>query len=665
MKIDHNIKTDVDMVKKLIIFIELLVLLLVIGSSIAVAYTGFSDENKSVDIHKNILTQTESQPKFELAPLNSKFIEYQEKKSNMMTSPIGGHKTGHIPATIDFSYLKTVPSRNTLVSLPALYDLRTLNKVTSVKDQQLTGTCWDFATYGSLESYLMPGQNYYFSEQNMKNLLSSNYTDGFDRGASDVGNLIMSNAYLARWSGPVNNTDDPWNEKIFTSQTGLPIQKHVQNVIYLPVRANATDNQAIKQAIMNYGGVDCSIFYDETSAQNETMTYNSSTHSYYLPYTPSATNHDITLVGWNDNYAASNFSTTPPGNGAFIVKNSWGTSYGDNGYFYMSYYDKALAMLDISAVFTSEPLNDYQNIYQHDPLGWCTSFGAGTNTIWGASVFTARSNETLKAVGLYTPVYNSSYVVSIYNNTGSNPTNASGPVFIQSGTISNSGYNTVPLNSGVQLQSGKTFSVVLKITTPGYNYPLVAQTPISGHSSHSTAIAGESFISVNGTTWTDTTAVSPNTTVCINAFTNSANASPALTIQKSASPTNYSKIGQNITYTYNVTNSGNVNLTGNITVKDNRTGTFNITSNGLNIGNYITYPANYTISQADINAGSVTNLANATCLYNNTPVISANTSATVTASKSSALNIAFSIPTSNLVAGQNATGTTTYTVTPA
>ncbi len=64
-----------------------------------------------------------------------------------------------------------------------------------------------------------------------------------------------------------------------------------------------------------------------------------------------------------------------------------------------------------------------------------------------------------------------------------------------------------------------------------------------------------------------------------------------MTIQKLASPTSYSKVGQNITYIYNVSNSGNVDLTENITVKDNRTGTFNIISNGLGVGKNITEKA--------------------------------------------------------------------------
>jgi uncharacterized repeat protein (TIGR01451 family) len=88
--------------------------------------------------------------------------------------------------------------------------------------------------------------------------------------------------------------------------------------------------------------------------------------------------------------------------------------------------------------------------------------------------------------------------------------------------------------------------------------------------------------------------------------------SPSLNITKSASPTTYSAVGQNITYTYTVTNSGNVNILGNITVTDNKTGTFNITSSDLNVGKNVTGTANYTIQQSDLDAGYVISLAYAT-----------------------------------------------------
>ena len=52
-----------------------------------------------------------------------------------------------------------------------------------------------------------------------------------------------------------------------------------------------------------------------------------------------------------------------------------------------------------------------------------------------------------------------------------------------------------------------------------------------------------------------------------------ANQNPALLTVKIASPTTYSSVGQNITYTYNVTNTGNVIISGPINVTDDKMGT--------------------------------------------------------------------------------------------
>ena len=124
-----------------------------------------------------------------------------------------------------------------------------------------------------------------------------------------------------------------------------------------------------------------------------------------------------------------------------------------------------------------------------------------------------------------------------------------------------------------------------------------------------------------------------------------------MAIQKSASPTTYSTVGQNITYTYTLTNAGNVTILGNITVTDSILGVVSLPSNSLEPGQSITGTAIYKITQQDLdvgsvtnsayatndtitlNMGSLTNLANAIVSYNNKPVISPTTSVTIKASK--------------------------------
>ena len=44
-------------------------------------------------------------------------------------------------------------------------------------------------------------------------------------------------------------------------------------------------------------------------------------------------NHDVVIIGWDDNYPQENFTTHPEGDGAFICKNSWGEEFGEDGYF--------------------------------------------------------------------------------------------------------------------------------------------------------------------------------------------------------------------------------------------------------------------------------------------------------------------------------------------
>jgi uncharacterized repeat protein (TIGR01451 family) len=90
---------------------------------------------------------------------------------------------------------------------------------------------------------------------------------------------------------------------------------------------------------------------------------------------------------------------------------------------------------------------------------------------------------------------------------------------------------------------------------------------------------------------------------------------PALNLEKSADPATYNALGQTITYTYKVTNSGNVVVSGPIKVTDDKLGTVSISSSSLSPGQSVTGTATHTISQADLDAGSITNVAYATGLY--------------------------------------------------
>ena len=419
---------------------------------------------------------------------------------------------GHIPSPLNIRSGGeiVVPGIHTAASLPSTYDLRLLGRVTPVKNQGSSGSCWAFAAISSLESCLMSSSTWDFSENNLKNL------SGYDVGWNNGGNRDMSAAYLTRWSGPVNELDDPYNPYSGVSPTGLPIQKHIQNILYIPDRTGYTDNDNIKTALMNYGAVDVSMFMDTGSAS---MNY--STYSYY--YSGNAiTNHEVTIVGWDDNYPVSKFlsSHQPPGNGAWIVKNSWGTGWGNAGYFYVSYYDNRFP-LEATCFYNAESLTNYSDNYQYDPLGCTSSLSWSNDNVSSfANVFTASRAEQLAAVSFYVLAPITTYTISIYKDPTTGPIRSGQPFLTQTGSCP-MGYVTIPLSSTISLEQGQKFSIVIRLTgtVKNKNVPIAIEYPFQNYSNSATANPGESYISPNKTTWYDATTYYPNTNICIKAFT--------------------------------------------------------------------------------------------------------------------------------------------------
>ena len=446
-----------------------------------------------------------------MAPLNPAYLE------SLVGSPVGvpssavvGQALGESPGPQDLSYTSAMDVPGVpAFTLPTSYDLRTLGRVTSVKDQNPYGTCWSFAACGSLESCLLPGESRDFSEDNMVLASGFNYPGSpYDAG----GQIFMSTAYLVRWGGPVYEGDDAYGDAY--TPAGLTPREHVQEVDWLPVRSSALDNDDLKTAVRDHGAVDVSMgWYGSSSGSSY---YNATTKSYYYNG-DSSTNHEVLVVGWDDDYAAANFATTPAGNGAFIVKNSWGTGWGSNGYFYVSYYDSRFGRdTNPSAVFDqAEPTDNYAGVYQYDPLGDCAQYGFSNSTGWFANVFTAQTTSSLSAVGFYTLAPGTSYEVY----TGSSLATRT---LSTSGTEASMGYHTVTLPSPITVTKGQPFTVAVKVTSPGTSYPIAIECPFDDYSSGATASTGQSYVSLNGSNWTDIAGLFTNTNVCLKAYVKAA-----------------------------------------------------------------------------------------------------------------------------------------------
>jgi C1A family cysteine protease len=448
------------------------------------------------------------------APLNPEFISYLEARAQGAAAAAltpDGHLLGLIPSRhLIPNEAYRPPSRLTSASIPSFYDLRDQGKLTPIRNQGGCGSCWAFAAFGSLESYLLPAEATDYSENDLIQ------NSGFDLGPCVGGNLDMAMAYLARWGGPINEADNPYPYSYNTVEGAALVRKHVQDVAYLPFRVTVADDLPLREAVMTSGAVYIGMRWCS-------LAYNATHHSFYNDGSyPIDGGHAVCVVGWNDDYPASNFNKTAPGNGAYIVRNSWGPSWGENGYFYVSYYDESFGICRYGVV-TSEATNNYSSVYQYDPLGWVDSWGyEGSSAAWAANIFTAAFDAPVAAVSFYAASAGTSYALYLYTNVISGKPRSGSLQVSTSGTMTYAGYCTIDLPASVPLSTGQKFSVVIKLTTPDYRWPIPTEDCEPGWSGSATSSPGQSFIDPSGsvgTTWQDISASSSKSNICLKAFT--------------------------------------------------------------------------------------------------------------------------------------------------
>ena len=432
--------------------------------------------------------------------LSSKKAYTNGIENDIVTAPIEKSNTDYIPlcCIIDnFGYTYTFDvkeNKATLIndnpqerSVPYAYCYRDYGKLGEIKNQGYLGTCWATSALSALESSLLPNEKYSFSVDHMS------ISNSYNLSQYDGGDYSMAIAYLAAWQGPVLEEDDPYGDG--TSDAGLTAVKHLQEAQIIP----AKDFETIKKMVYKYGGVSTSLYTSLNDSYGSSRYYNKKTYSYcYIG--EAKPNHDVVIVGWDDNYPKENFNAELEGNGAFICQNSWGSEFGDDGLFYVSYYDTNIGIHNV--VYTDVESNtNYDKIYQSDLCGWRGNLGYEKEAAYFANVYYSNENEVLEAVSFYAVDVDTYYEIAVCTNFSSPKDFNKDREVLASGTLKNAGYYTIDLDETVELYPGSKFAIIMYISTPNATRPIAVEMATDYKTRSVDLSDGEGYISYTGREW--------------------------------------------------------------------------------------------------------------------------------------------------------------------